>query len=252
MKKFIRTDLACESQSKAVGKYKITAKEINGIDTVFSTLEKTGETECVTLYTGKCWMYGDSHSHSASSAISECIKHMLARRLKSNTKILIIGLGNRQISSDSLGPSVIDLLYPTAHIDKFRRKIGTVAPGVEGECGFSAYDITLSCLKLLSADICVVIDSLCAASTERLTTTVQLSMRGIMPGSGVGNHKKEISESTLGIPVLSIGVPTVCDLGAVADGDGLSGYYVSPNDIDLSVKSMAQIISKGIELALYE
>ena len=96
-------------------------------------------------------------------------------------------------------------------------------------------------------------DSLCARAIERLLSTIQISTEGILPGSGVGNHKKEISKGTMGIPVISIGVPTVTDLGKYTEYKSKAfNYFVSPNDIDISIKGISKIIAHGIEKAFYK
>ncbi|MBQ8393032.1 MAG: GPR endopeptidase [Clostridia bacterium] len=252
MKNFYRTDLACEAPQNKKSEFNVILEEINGISTIFSISNHTGKTECITIYTGKCWQYEDDYSSTASYAVSRCLKIITEDQKIKTEKILIVGLGNRKITSDSLGPSVIDLLFPTSHIDSNKKKIATLATGVEGQSGFSSFDLITSASSILHPDLIVAVDSLCSINIEWLSTTIQLSASGIMPGSGVGNHKHEISKSTLGIPVIAIGVPTVTDLGSITDNETAVGYYVSPIDIDLSVDSMASIISDGIKKAYYK
>ncbi|MBQ9744347.1 MAG: GPR endopeptidase [Clostridia bacterium] len=251
MKNFYRTDLACEAPQNKKSEYNVILEEINGISTIFSISKHTKKTECITIYTGKCWQYEDDYSSKVSYAVSHCLKIITEGQKIKTDRILIVGLGNRKITSDSLGPSVIDLLFPTAHIDSDNKKIATLATGVEGQSGFSSLDLISSAGSILHPNLVIIIDSLCAISIERLSTTIQLSVNGIMPGSGVGNHKYEISKSTLGIPVIAIGVPTVTDLGSITDNETAVGYYVSPIDIDISIDSMASIISDGIKKAYY-
>ena len=105
---------------------------------------------------------------------------------------------------------------------------------------------------MMDASMIIAIDSLCAIGADRLASTIQLSATGILPGSGIGNHKKEISKNTLGIPVISIGVPTVSNLGALTKSEELCGLYVSPNDIDFTIESMSKIISASILNSLYK
>ncbi|MCD8120075.1 MAG: GPR endopeptidase [Lachnospiraceae bacterium] len=130
--------------------------------------------------------------------------------------ILIIGLGNREITADALGPKVSEFLNATRHI-KERRGIGvsTLAPGVMAQTGMESADIIRGVVKETQPDLLLVIDALASRSTSRFRTTIQLSDSGIAPGSGVGNHRTGITQETLGIPVLAIGVPTVVDAATI-------------------------------------
>ena len=252
MKKFYRTDLACEKPVKEKSKYRVYTSEINELTCTFSVSKERGKTENALIYTGKPYKYDSGYKAAVSSALSRCIGKMLSENTEGFDSILVCGLGNRSISSDSLGPLVADRLYTTVGLEGFQRKIRIIAPGVEGESGFSTFDTVKTFSSLSQCNLIIAIDSLCARSLERLTATLQLSVLGVQPGSGVGNHKKEISEATLGIPVLAIGVPTSCDLDTITRGLDAIGYHVSPSDIDLSVISFADIIADSIKYTFYQ
>lgn len=130
--------------------------------------------------------------------------------------VLVIGLGNREITADALGPKVSEFLDATSHIEE-RGGIGvsTLAPGVMAQTGMESADIIRGVVRETKPDLLIVIDALAARSTSRFQTTIQLSDTGIAPGSGVGNHRTGITRESLGIPVLAIGVPTVVDAATI-------------------------------------
>jgi len=251
MENFCRTDLGCEKSPYENINYSVYKKDIENIPCIFSVSKLNGKVENVLMYTGKPYMYSSSYSYSVSQALSQCMSTLLSSHFLNPDRILICGLGNRNITSDSLGSAVTDILYPTVRLNEFKKSIYVIAPGVEGQSGFSTLDFITSAIQLSNCDLIIAIDSLCARNSERLATTIQLSSLGILPGSGVGNHKKEISYKTTGIPVISIGVPTVSEIGAIAKGMKMNGYYVSPNDVDLCIGSFADIIAESIEKTFY-
>lgn len=149
--------------------------------------------------------------------------------------VLVVGLGNWNVTPDSLGPSVIEKIYVTRHLKAlYPEKLGpgfrdvcAVAPGVLGLTGIESGDIIAGIVQQLKPDIVIAIDALAARSLRRLNTTIQISDTGIYPGSGVGNKRLGITEASLGIPVIAVGVPTVVDATTLA-GDV----------IDLLIKAM--------------
>ena len=152
-----------------------------------------------------------------------------------------------------MGTYTVNELFPVTDHTRIKNSIYIITPGVEGQSGISTFDIIKSAVSLCSAELLILVDSLCARTIERLLSTVQITTEGILPGSGVGNHKKEISQTTMGIPVISIGVPTVTDLGKYTEYKSKAfNYFVSPNDIDVSIKGISKIIAHGIEIALYK
>lgn len=139
--------------------------------------------------------------------------------------ILVIGLGNRAITSDSLGPAVLDRLMITRHLFSYAPEtisenlssVCAIAPGVLGITGIETEEIIRGVCKNVNPCAVICIDALAARSIDRITKTVQISNTGIHPGAGVGNNRKEISEKTLGVPVIAIGVPTVVDAATITD-----------------------------------
>ena len=252
MKNMCYTDLACERSVEKQKLYNVYTKELYGITTINFVSKESLLTEIITLYTGKSWKYNKEYTSSVTNTLSSCISSIVSKHCHSIKRILIAGLGNRNIKSDSLGPSVVDMLYPAVDTSKFDNEIRLLSAGVEGQSGFSSYDCVKEAARLMDASMIIAIDSLCAMGTDRLASTIQLSATGILPGSGIGNHKKEISKSTIGIPVIAIGVPTVSNLGALLKNEELYTCYVSPNDIDFTIEAMSEIISSAILHTLYK
>jgi spore protease len=139
--------------------------------------------------------------------------------LQNDTQILVVGLGNWNVTPDSLGPSVVEKIYVTRHLkaiypDKIGqgfRNVCAIAPGVLGLTGIESGEIIFGIVQRLKPDVVIAIDALAARSMRRLNTTIQISDTGIYPGSGVGNNRVGITAENLGIPVIAIGVPTVVD-----------------------------------------
>ena len=154
----------------------------------------------------------------------------LLKRMNKNVKpekILVIGLGNRNITSDSLGPEVVDnICIKISEGDE--TGVCTLSPGVMAQTGIETAGIIKGA----------------ARSVNRLNSTIQLSDQGINPGSGVGNHRIGITKDNIGVPVLAIGVPTVIDAEGIIQGAGK--MYVTPKDIDSDIRNISIIISKAI------
>lgn len=139
--------------------------------------------------------------------------------------VLIIGLGNRSITSDSLGPAVIDRLMITRHLFSYAPEalsenlssVCAIAPGVLGITGIETGEIISGVCKRVDPCAVICVDALAARSLDRITRTIQICDTGIHPGAGVGNNRKEISEKTLGVPVIAVGVPTVVDAATITD-----------------------------------
>ncbi|MBR4890977.1 MAG: GPR endopeptidase [Clostridia bacterium] len=161
---------------------------------------------------------------TACKKISVEIKNLL-KSTNRNKPILIIGLGNRFITSDSLGPAVIDRLMITRHLFSYAPEaltdnIGSVcaiAPGVLGVTGIETSEIINGICEKVDPCAVICVDALAAKSIDRIINTIQICDTGINPGAGVGNNRKEISEKTLGVPVIAVGVPTVVDAATITD-----------------------------------
>lgn len=154
--------------------------------------------------------------------MSDSLYRHLKKMLGEKRKILVAGLGNRGVTPDALGPFVVDNLYVTRHLVKedilaCPYEISAVAPGVMAQTGMESQEILQGVIAQIHPEVLVVIDALAAGNSNRLNKTIQLADTGIAPGSGVGNHRKAITEETMGIKVIAIGVPTVISVPAIVD-----------------------------------
>lgn len=199
--------------------------------------------------------------------------------------ILVVGLGNRDVTADALGPHVVDNLCITRHIVREYGKaaynrdrmnqVSSMEPGVMGKTGMEAAEIIKGVVEQTGPDVIVAIDALAARTTKRLNRTIQITDTGIHPGSGVGNHRNALTKESMGIPVIAIGVPTVVDAATIVmdafekllDGTGeadkreyleecrnalaeLHNMYVASKDIDAVIKRVSYTVSEGINMAL--
>ena len=184
-------------------------------------------------------------------------------------RILVVGLGNPELTPDSIGPATAKEVRATMHIREFDEEffedlecseIAVLTPGVASASGMDAETVVRGVCEAMKPDVVLAIDALASRSPTRLGTTVQMSNTGIFPGSGIGNGRRAISRETVGVPVLSIGVPTVIDSRMFwydARGDGKlntsalarEAMFVSPKEINEIVKASARIIAGGINQA---
>jgi len=206
--------------------------------------------------------------------IGEMLESLLP---KTNKPILIACLGNDSITPDALGPSVAQYIFATRHIEKsLAEKIGlgdiksvaVICTGVSGKTGIEAKETVKSLARQIDAGAVIAVDALASRHIQRVGATVQISSSGIVPGSGVGNARFAISEKTIGVPVISIGVPTVVDGATLAmdiiekagqdqtavKNEILSqfgeGIFVTPKDIDMIISSASKILAMAINCAI--
>lgn len=163
----------------------------------------------------------DNYNKVKDVVINE-FKNLLKKiNIKKSDSCLFIGLGNSKSTPDSLGPKVSKDVIVTRHIydlgelDKKYRVVSAISPGVKGTTGIETHDIIESVVKKIKPDFIVAVDALASGSVDRVNKTIQMTDTGIHPGSGIGNARKEISASTIGIPVIGIGVPTVVDASVI-------------------------------------
>ena len=152
------------------------------------------------------------------------LKNMLNKlNISSNAKILVVGLGNASSTPDALGPKTLDHVLVTRHlfllgeVEEGYRNVASFKPSVTGITGIETKDLIEGIKEKIKPDILIVIDALASSSIERLNKTIQITSAGISPGSGVGNNRLEISQDTLHIPVIAIGVPTVVDGATIVE-----------------------------------
>lgn len=201
----------------------------------------------------------------------ELAKHLrqIIPKATEEQSVLVVGLGNRDVTPDALGPNVINNMMITRHIIREYGKaaygnnkvnvISGIVPGVMAQTGMETAEIVKGIVEETHPDLVIVIDALAARSTRRLNRTIQITNTGIQPGSGVGNHRNAISEEVLGIPVIAIGIPTVVDAATIVNDamdnllnsmSELNNMYVTPKDVDETIKRLSFTVSEALNMAL--
>ena len=187
--------------------------------------------------------------------------------LEESDSVLVVGLGNPAITPDALGHKALRYTLATRHLSEdfgIFRPVSLIEPGVLGTTGIESADVIKSIVSAVSPSLVIAIDALASRSISRLCRTVQLSDSGIVPGSGIGNARGELSLNTLGVPVIAVGVPTVVDAVTIArellgDGDisedALERYggsmIVTPKDIDANISDIARLVGYALNIALH-
>ena len=174
--------------------------------------------------------------------------------------VLVAGLGNRGMTADAVGPLALESLLVTRHMVRslprqFRgfTPVSALAPGVLAATGMEALELLRGAVQATGCAAVIAVDALAARSRERLCATVQLGDTGLIPGSGVGNHRKAIDKTTLGVPVVAVGVPTVIAAHLLGDGQPEDDpLFLTPRDIDGKVRELSRVIGYGVTLALQE
>lgn len=230
----------------------------------------------------------------ASETVTQELRSLIDEHIDKKGDILIVGLGNAYVTPDSLGPKVVKdiditrhlLKYAPEYIDKETRPVTAIAPGVLGTTGIETVEIIKGIVDNIKPKLIIVIDSLSSKSIERISSTVQIADTGIVPGAGVGNARNEISQNTLGIPVIAIGVPMVVEAATIAadsidlfieklQQEAKSNDYlnelrntnkyeiirealipkdynliVTPKEIDDLIENMKDVVARGINFAI--
>lgn len=301
-----RTDLALEvheinSEKGRADGVIVGESEIEGV--MITTAEvKEGEGENLTgkaagIYTtvdiGRVWQYDSERFNKTARVLSGVLDKLLPPPQEEKC-VLIAGLGNEDITPDSIGPKVVTRVIVTRHIRALNRELydsigfgslAAISPGVLGQTGIESAEIIKSVADKVAPYCIILIDALASRKLSRLATTVQLSDTGIRPGAGVANNRAEMNEQSLGVPVVSIGVPTVVDAATLAydlleelaadsniktgenaqrfeevydkiidklmSGSGRS-MFITPKESDVITRETARLIATAINLSLHK
>lgn len=165
----------------------------------------------------------DEEIQKTSDVLASELSKILDKHVTRKEEILVVGLGNIYATPDSLGPKVINEIDVTRHlfrylpqyVDENTRNVCAIAPGVLGTTGMETLEILKGIVDTVKPKVVIVIDSLASRSIERISSSLQISDTGIVPGAGVGNARAELSQSTLGVPVIALGIPTVVELATL-------------------------------------
>lgn len=220
----IRTDLIIENIDEFNDK-RVTINNINdsikvttvSIDEDLSSKLNKKQGDYVTIEFSDITNHED-RKELEKTLVNEIRKMLNGTDISSDATCLIVGLGNKGSTADSLGPKVVDRVLVTRHLFVLNtnvkdgiREVSAISPGVMATTGIETFDIITSIVKKTKPQFLIVVDALASSSIDRINKTIQLTNTGIHPGSGVGNNRKELSFETINIPVIAIGVPTVVE-----------------------------------------
>ena len=237
-----RTDMAVE-RTDIYKKVNNIQKDINGIeaenelqkDIEISRVKITNEEgekalakpigNYITLDVKNMKTADDEKIEEIAEAVANELRDVIGKHIKDTEDILVVGLGNLEVTPDSLGPKVISNIEITRHILEYMpklmpedtRPVSAISPGVLGTTGIETMEILKGIVENIKPKLLIVIDALAARSIERISSSIQIADTGIVPGAGVDNKRKEISKKTLGIPVIALGIPMVVDLASITN-----------------------------------
>ncbi len=288
MKNYSRTDLACEcditnEEFMSGNEYSVEETEFCSVARLHIKSEKSAKAlgkpigRYITFECGRIWDFYQDQEDKISELLANEIRALAESvcccSADDNFSVLIVGLGNENITADALGPETVRKITVSRHIsvfdpDTFKLmrmcRISAISPGVVGQTGIETLELIKGACKSAQPKLVIAIDALAARSCERLATTIQLSDSGIQPGGGIGNARKAISHQTLGIPVISIGVPTVVSSSTlVYDALQKAGiedvseelynvlengnnFFVSPKESDELIKEGSLLLSRSL------
>lgn len=242
----------------------------------------------ITIEAEQLGEFDDEYNERVSQILAERIEELISPYISEKCSILVVGLGNREVTADSLGPDVVERLLINRHVaqeDEQKITMAALSPGVMAQTGMETAEIIKGIVKETKPDVVIAIDALAARNTNRLNTTIQLSNQGIHPGSGVGNHRVGITQESIGVPVLAIGVPTVIDAPTIVNDTmenfirllaqtpelknmsavleeyspqekyqlvremitpAMADMYVTPKDVDANVRIIGQTVAEAL------
>lgn len=221
-----------------------------------------GKGRYITLETGNLSRFCSNYEDMARELAEEITA------LIPEGEVFVVGLGNRDITPDAIGPQTAEKILATRHLRKeleddsedflkALRPVSSLAGGVLGQTGIETAELIMAICGEIKPSAIIAVDALACSDVERLGTTIQISDSGISPGSGVANCRKELSTATMGIPVIAVGVPTVVDMHTILHSFGkhdilptTPNMMVTPRDIDRLTERGAELLACGINLAL--
>lgn len=307
-----RTDLALERRD-LFRKANNIANEVDGLETQeesigedvkitrVKVLNEKGEQAIgkkkgnyITIDIKNLKVAGEDQIQKASEAVTMELRNLINGLVEKQDPLLVVGLGNLYVTPDALGPKVVNEIDITRHLltympdvlDKDTRSVSAVSPGVLGTTGIETLEILKGIVDNVQPKLIIVIDALASRSIERISSTVQIADTGIIPGAGVGNARKELTQDTLGVPVIAMGIPTVVEAATIA-ADSLTlfiqklqqeahsnqflnelqeedkyemikevlapeeyNFIVTPKEIDDLIENMKDVVARGINFAV--
>ena len=267
----IRTDIAVEfmaDKTQQKDRVKVKKYDVEGIEVTNGEILSETAAKEIGKPVGK---YVTLETHENYNIFdSDMLRELLIAEIRGlvgaiEGDLLVVGVGNKTVTPDALGPKSAEGVFATRHISTRLQKhlglehmasVSVLCPGVLGQTGMEAKEIIEGAIERIRPKTVIIIDALAARDVSRLGRTVQLSDTGLSPGSGVGNSRTELSEKTLGVKCVTIGVPTVVDASTLSfDLTGENRHeheplIVTPRDIDRMIEKSSQVISYSINIAL--
>ncbi len=274
-----RTDLACESDC-APAEVHERRVSVGGEEVVITRRRECDGGRSVTMACGRITARGEEELPALAALLTEEIlalaETMLGRNITAGTRVFAVGLGNADMTPDAIGPGTVRRMTVTRHLREADAalfaslgccELSALAPGVMGQTGFESAELCRCAVDMVRPDLVVAVDALAARSCERLASTIQLSDRGIAPGSGIGNRRMAMDESTMGCPVMGLGVPTVVDsstlvLDALSEAgmamdtlperlvavlESGRSFIVSPRDSDRMAELTCRLLARALD-----
>ena len=248
----------------------------------------------ITIDIKKLKIATDEEIENYGNVLANELRKLIDMHSAKQDEILVVGLGNIYVTPDSLGPKVINEIDVTRHILKYMpdaleegtRSVSAISPGVLGTTGMETLEIITGIVENVKPKLIIVIDALASRSMDRISSSIQLADTGIVPGAGVGNTRKELSQSTLNIPVIALGIPTVVESAVLVNdcldlfieklqNEAKSNDYlnqlkekdnyeeikealipndynmiVTPKEIDELIENMKDVVARGINFAV--
>lgn len=293
MGEYTRTDLACESIGEVAFSEKDLQKicrreQVDGFDVMYLTVKEDAHSELlgkpkgiyVTVDCGAISYLGEEERERLVLLLAREIRRICRERCGREPdrefSVLVAGLGNEEITADAIGPRTARGLTATRHLRRLdhalydtvgRCEISVLFTGVLGQTGMETVELVRGAVENVHPHLVLVVDALAARSSDRLATTVQLCDSGLAPGSGVGNERKAINRETVGVPVISLGVPTVVNSSTLV-WDALEragiheisrelrsvlengrNFFVTPKDSDMITQRVSALLADAIDRA---
>lgn len=281
-----------ETNIKEEGNIKITEVKVTNENGANSIGKPIGS--YITIDIKKLKLATDEEIENYGNILSSELKKLIDKHVQRQDEILVVGLGNIYVTPDSLGPKVINEIDVTRHLLKYMpdvlekdtRPVSAISPGVLGTTGIETLEIVNGIVNNVKPKLIIVIDALASRSIDRISSSIQLADTGIVPGAGVGNTRKELSQSTLNIPVIALGIPTVVESAVLVNdcldlfitklqNEAKSNDYlnklkeqdnyeeikqalipndynmiVTPKEIDDLIENMKDVVARGINYAV--
>ena len=281
-----------ETNIREEGNIKITEVKVTNENGANSIGKPIGS--YITIDINKLKVATDEEIENYGNVLSRELKKLIDKHVQKQDEILVVGLGNIYVTPDSLGPKVINEVDVTRHILKYMpealeegtRAVSAISPGVLGTTGMETLEIVNGIVNNVKPKLIIVIDALASRSMDRISSSIQLADTGIVPGAGVGNTRKELSQATLNIPVIALGIPTVVESAVLVNdcldlfitklqNEAKSNDYlnqlkekdnyeeikealipndynmiVTPKEIDDLIENMKDVVARGINFAV--